>query len=133
MSRWIEEILCNQKIIGVRVKSPSAWLKVDGGGWIEVNIKGDCCSEAFIDAIRLEGSPKLTGKYQEIAFSAKPSAQESDEVTAVRFDGDSAFGTGSLVIVHRNSSNGYYGNYLSVNNRGEPPLDAVAGEDWYRV
>jgi len=41
-------------------------------------------------------------------------------------------GRGSVSILHRNSSNGYYGNYLNVNARGEPSEDAVDGESWYR-
>lgn len=126
---WREEVLAGKTIVGVKVKSPDVWLQVQEGGWIEINIAGDCCSEAFVDAVRLNGTPKLTGDSQEINFSAPVTTQEFDELTAVRFDGEH----GSVSILHRNSSNGYYGNYLSVNSRGEPPADAVDGKDWYRV
>jgi hypothetical protein len=125
---WREEVLVDKTIIGVKVKSPSVWLQVQEGGWIEINVEGDCCSEAFVDAVRLNGTPKLTGKSEEISFAAPVTTQEFDEITAVRFDGEH----GSVSILHRNSSNGYYGNYLSVNSRGEPPADAVDGKDWYR-
>jgi len=125
---WREEVLADKTIIGVRVKSPSVWLQVQEGGWIEINVEGDCCSDAFVDAVRLNGTPKLTGKCEEISFSAQVTTQEVDEVTAVQLDGEH----GSVSILHRNSSNGYYGNYLSVNSRGEPPADAVDGKDWYR-
>lgn len=114
--------------MGVKVKSPFVWLQVQAGEWIEIRVCGDCCSEAFVDAVRLNGTPKLTGKSEEISFPAQVTTQEVDEVTAVRFDGEH----GSVSILHRNSSNGYYGNYLSVNSRGEPPTDAVDGKDWYR-
>jgi hypothetical protein len=125
---WQEEVLVDKTIVGVKVKSPSVWLQVQEGGWIEINVEGDCCSEAFVDAVRLHGTPKLTGKSEEISFPAQVTTQEVDEVTAVRFDGEH----GSVSILHRNSSNGYYGNYLSVNLRGEPPADAVDGKEWYR-
>ena len=125
---WREEVLVGKTIIGVKVKSPAVWLQVQEGGWIEINVEGDCCSEAFVDAVRLNGTPKLTGKSEEISFPAQVTTQEVDEVTAVRFDGEH----GSVSILHRNSSNGYYGNYLSVNSRGEPPADAVDGKEWYR-
>lgn len=126
---WREEVLAGKTIIGVKVKSPDVWLQVQEGGWIEINIAGDCCSEAFVDAVRLNGTPTLTGKSEEISFSATVTTQECDELTAVRFDGEH----GSVSILHRNSSNGYYGNYFSVNSRGEPPADAVDGKDWYRM
>jgi hypothetical protein len=125
---WQAEVLADKTIVGVKVKSPSVWLQVQEGGWIEINIEGDCCSEAFVDAVRLNGTPKLTGKSEEISFPAQVTTQEVDEVTAVRFDGEH----GSVSILHRNSSNGYYCNYLSVNSRGEPPADAVDGKEWYR-
>lgn len=125
---WLEEVLVGKTITDVKVKSPSIWLQVKEGGWIEVNVEGDCCSDAFVDAVRLHGEPKLTGKSEEISFPAQPTSQEVDEVTAVRFLGYH----GGVSILHRNSSNGYYGNYLSVNSRGEPPEDAVDGKEWYR-
>jgi hypothetical protein len=99
-------------------------LQVKEGGWIEINVEGDCCSDAFVDAVRLNGEPKLTGKSEEITFPSHPTSQEVDEVTAVLFLGD----LGSVSILHRNSSNGYYGNYMSFNSRGEPPVDAVDGK-----
>jgi hypothetical protein len=126
---WISEALVGKTIIGVRVKSPSLWLEVEGGGWIEINVEGDCCSTASIDAVRLDGKPTLTGKIEEISFPAQPTEQEVDELTAVRLDGERV---GSVSILHRNSSNGYYGNYLSVNSRGTPPDDAVSCKEWYR-
>jgi hypothetical protein len=125
---WLQEVLVDKTIVGIKVKSPTVWLQVQEGGWIEIDVVGDCCSESFIDAVRLSGTPTLTGESQEISFSAQVTTQEVDEVTAVRFDGQH----GSVSILHRNSSNGYYGNYLSVKPRGEPPEDAVDGKDWYR-
>jgi hypothetical protein len=125
---WREEVLIDKTIIGVRVKSPSVWLEVEGGGWIQIEAEGDCCSEAFIDAVRLYGKPKLNGTSEEICFSAQPTEQDFDELYAVQFRGD----RGSVSILHRNSSNGYYGNYLSFKSWNEPPADAVDGKDWHR-
>lgn len=125
---WREEELADKTIIDIKVKSPSVWLKVKEGGWIEINVNGDCCSEAFVDAVRLHGTPKLTGESKEISLPSQPTSQEVDEITAVEFQGDH----GSVLILHRNSSNGYYGNYLSVNSRGEPPADAEDGKEWFR-
>lgn len=126
---WEEEELADKTIIDVKVKSPSVWLKAKEGGWVEIRAEGDCCSQAFIDAVRLQGTPKLTGKFEDISFPSHPTVQEVDEVIAVRLDGEKG---GSISIVHRNSSNGYYGNYLCVNSRSDPPDDAVDGKEWYR-
>lgn len=128
MSMCLEEILAGKKIVGIKVKTPTVWLKVNGGGWIEITAEGDCCSDAFIDATLLEGSPTLTGKTVEIGFPAETSTQAEDEITAVLFEGD----RGSVSILHRNSSNGFYGNHLSVNERGEPPPDALDGTCYCR-
>ena len=125
---WQEEVLVGKTIIGLRVKSPFVWLEVEGGGWIQIEAVGDCCSDAFIDATRFNGELTLTGKSVEISFPSQPTEQEVDEVTAVSFLSD----RGYLTIVHRNSSNGYYGNYLSFNSRGVPPEDAANGKEWYR-
>lgn len=125
---WNEEVLVDKTIVGVKVKSPSVWLQVKEGGWIEIKVKGDCCSEAFIDSIMLHDSPKLTGELVEIYFPSQSTSQEVDDITAVRFLGYE----GSFSILHRNSSNGYYGNYLSINSRGEPPEDAEDGRCWFR-
>lgn len=129
---WTEEELAGKTIIGVRVcvKSTTVWLEVQGGGWIEIGISGDCCSSAFVDAVRLHGTPKLTGEITEISFSAEPTEQYVDKITAVQFHGEK----GQVSILHRNSSNGYYGNWMQVTSRGEPAEDAVAVKsDWYRV
>lgn len=125
----MEEELAGKKIIGVKVKTPTVWLEVEGGGWVEISIEGDCCSSAFVDSVRLRGTPTLTGERTEISFSAQPTEQEVDEITAVQFKCDK----GQVSILHRNSSNGYYGNYMSVNSRGEPAEDAVDGKEWYRA
>lgn len=126
---WKEEELAGKTIIGIKVKSPSVWLKVKEGGWVEINVEGDCCSEAFIDAVRLHGAqPELTGEIKEISFPAQPTTQECDELYAVQFVGEH----GGVSILHRNSSNGYYGNYLSIKSRGEPPADVVDGKEWFR-
>lgn len=125
----MEEILHGKTIVGIKVKSPSVWLQCSDGTWIELTAEGDCCSEAFIDATRLFRQPTLTGETSEIQHSSFPTTQECDTVYAVEFLCDL---TGMLVVVHRNSSNGYYGNYLSVRNRGNPPADAVDGTDWHR-
>jgi hypothetical protein len=125
----IEEILAGKTVIGIKVKSPSAWLECDDGTWIELRAEGDCCSEAFIDATRLRNKPTLTGETNELTLPSFTTTQECDEVYAVEF---LCKKTGYLAIMHRNSSNGYYGNYLSVTNRGTPPDDAVNGNDWHR-
>ena len=128
MSMWIEEELVGKRIVGARIKSPTVWLEVQCGGWIEITAEGDCCSEAFIDAVVVEREPTLSGKQESMAFPAEPTTQEVDELIAVRFVGDN----GHVSILHRNSSNGYYGNYLNVNSRGVPPEDAVNSKVWYR-
>jgi hypothetical protein len=125
---WREEVLIDKTIIGMRIKDSSLWLQVQEGGWIQIDVEGDCCSEAFIDAVRLNGKPKLNGASVEITFSAQPTVQEVDQVTAVRLDGDG----GSVSILHRNSSNGYYGNMVSFNSWGEPPSDAIDVDEWFR-
>lgn len=125
----MEEILHGKTIVGIKVKSPSVWLQCSDETWVEITAEGDCCSEAFIDATRLRNHPTLTGKTVEISLSSFTTVQESDEVYAVEFLCNSS---GYLAMMHRNSSNGYYGNYLSVKNRGIPPADAVDGKDWHR-
>ena len=126
---WKEEVLVGKTITGVRIKSPTLWLEVEGGGWVEINVWGDCCSSSFIDAVRLTGKPTLTGRTDEISLPSQATEQEVDEVAAVRFDSTN----GSLSIMHRNSSNGYYGNFLAINSRGAPPDDAVDSREWYRT
>lgn len=125
----IEEILHEKTIIDIKVKSPSVWLQCSDQSWIEITAEGDCCSEAFIDATRMSHHPTLTGKTVEIHLSSFTTTQESDELYAVEF---LTTGNGYLAIMHRNSSNGYYGNYLSVRHRGTPPSDAQNGKDWHR-
>jgi len=127
---WKEEVLEGKTITEVRIKGETVWLKhVDG--WIEIEIAGDCCSSAFIDAVRFSGSPTLTGETQEISFAAKPTEQEVDEVTAMTLV--SVSNRGCVSILHRNSSNGYYGNYLSYKSHGTPPDDSeLVKTDWYR-
>jgi len=125
---WREEVLIDKTIIGMRIKDSSLWLQVQEGGWIQIDVEGDCCSEAFIDAVRLNGKPKLNGASVEITFPAQPTEQDVDEVTAVRLDGDG----GSVSMLHRNSSNGYYGNMVSFNSWGEPPADTLDVNEWFR-
>jgi hypothetical protein len=125
---WIEEELAGKKIIGIKVKSPTVWLQVEGGGWVEISAEGDCCSLAFIDSVVLVGSPTLTGEQIELDFPAQSTVQEVDKIYVVKFIGD----TGYVALIHRNSSNGYYGNFLEVKSRGEPPEDAEDGKEWYR-
>ena len=125
----IEEILHGKTIVGIKVKSPSVWLQCSDQTWIELTAEGDCCSEAFIDATRLRNHPTLTGETVEILLPSFTTTQEYDEICAVEF---CCKKNGYLAIMHRNSSNGYYGNYMSVRNRGTPPADAVDGNDWHR-
>lgn len=125
---WREECLVDKTIVGIKVKSPSIWLQVKDGGWIEIEAEGDCCSQSYIDAVRLYGNPTLTGEEVAFSFSAQPSTQEADELYAVQFLGKG----GSVTFLHRNSSNGYYGNFLNLKLVSEPPVDAVDGRDWYR-
>lgn len=46
----LQEELAGKTIIGIRVESPSIWLQVEQGGWVEIRAEADCCSKAFIDA-----------------------------------------------------------------------------------
>ena len=124
----MEEILHGKTIVGIKVKSPSVWLQCSDGTWIELRAEGDCCSEAFVDATSFYASPTLTGKRDTCTFMSFATTQESDQVYVERFECTG----GELAIMHRNSSNGYYGNYLSIRNRGTPPADAVDGNDWHR-
>lgn len=124
----LEEEISGKTIIDVKVLSPTIWLRVKGGGWVEISAEGDCCSEAFIDAVFLSGNPTLTGKVEEITFAAQPTSQEVDELSFVKLAAE----RGYVAFLHRNSSNGYYGNYLNVNSRGEPPVEAEDGKNWFR-
>jgi hypothetical protein len=124
----VEEVLAGKTVVGIKVKSPTVWLEVQGGECIEITVYGDCCSEAFIDATRLIGTPTLTGESHEISMPAEATSQEFDELTTVFFVGD----MGCVMMIHRNSSNGYYSNYLDVNVRGVPREDAEDGKNWLR-
>jgi hypothetical protein len=128
MNKWHEEILADKTIVGVKIKNETLWLQVKEGGWIEISVSGDCCSEAFIDSVRFRGTPKLTGNRVEIELPSQPTTQEADELVAVSLECDQ----GCVFFLHRNSSNGYYTNFLSINSRGEPPADAVNAREWYR-
>lgn len=124
---WNEEVLAGKTILAVKVKSPLVWLKLEGGGWIEIEVLADFGADSFIDAVVLDGKPKLTGKSEQITFPVKNTTQEEDEVTATRFKGD----VGSLVIVSR-SSYGYYGSHLHARSRGDPHLGVPYSNYWIR-
>lgn len=117
MRMYNQEVLCGIEVVEVYKDDTNLYLKCADGGIVRISVSGDCCSTASIDKVRFDLPAKLTGDYTETTTTDDmlPTDQEVDHITAVKLGG------GLHGFEHRNSSNGYYGNYWSASK-----VDAIS-------
>ncbi len=119
--------MIESKMIGRQVKEVSMLgedtLKfiMDSGELVTWEVEGDCCSQGLFTDIL--GDPTKLGEVvgvREIAsmvdkyldpknFSDQPQLQECEQIYGVMIMGRRE----EAIVIHRNWSNGYYGNYFS--------------------
>jgi hypothetical protein len=118
MKPYNEEVLCNLHVSQVKLSQtkthdPMLFL-IGDSGIVCIEVNGDCCSDCFIDKVRFDLPATLTGDYTEVASDGLlPTSQEVDRLKAVVFaiSPDGMRYNPVCGFEHRNSSNGYYGNY----------------------
>ena len=124
--------LVGKKLTGLRIErgeSHMALLTPDGAVYLEA--QGDCCSESwFADIVGISGA--LGSEITSVEYVDLPAPSDG----RTRQEEDVAYGLkiattgGTLDVIFRNSSNGYYGGWLETVN--ELPTDDWADitEDW---
>lgn len=116
------ELLAGFKVSKVSVVDNSIILEDDEANSLAILVEGDCCSTATIERVAYSNLPiVLTGRYTEVSHRVLPTSQDVDILYVVDFElSDSkdwylpCFG-----FEHRNSSNGYYGNYWFIKKVGK--------------
>jgi hypothetical protein len=128
IGKTITKILATDYVITFECKKRGG-----GANMVSYEAHGDCCSESYFSEIlfnpgleeKLKNGPmslKVVNvvdlELQEGDYRPLPSRQEYDEVYGVKIlvecPGDEP---DSITIIHRNSSNGYYGGWCSPTDR----------------
>lgn len=147
---WGEELLVGLEVTHIAVKDDTVWIGKPGGRWVTAKVEPDCCSEATLVAVQLHSAALLdsqgegqsdrrilSGKIGEIEVGVAPTTQEYDTLGVVSLM--SKRNVPLVTIVHRNSSNGYYNNYISWSGVRTwddggglaPPEDAITRLGWW--
>jgi hypothetical protein len=119
--------LIGRKLAAIRLDGNKARivLAFEDGGTHAFRVEGDCCSTSWIEHLEMPDN---------IAGATLLAVEDSDKITSDHPDHDeenggnsiSVYNTrfrtdrGDVVLEYRNSSNGYYGGYLTDGGKGLP-------------
>jgi hypothetical protein len=125
--------LIGKSVIGLRVNEDQSIMAFDhpDGTSTSYETYGDCCSETwFADVIgvsALLGSHVLAVEHMDLPeVDDKRTRQEYDSFYGVKLQTNK----GIVDIVYRNSSNGYYGGAIYLNNKALPEVMISIFDDW---
>jgi len=109
-----DDHLIGKEIDAIYINGDKTSLRLHcGDEWVEMHTDADCCSESWIEhmtGIMYLRGREVTGIERMDLGEAIGTRQECDQLYSLTIQ----FGMGECAIEFRNSSNGYYGGWMSI-------------------